>query len=137
MTDEVKKIKDVFDRQKTHRANSESTKEFLKEFEKDVTETLQEKYPWADFVPNRAYTDLEAAKSKMLEERRLKGYAFDSLVYRYRIAREAQARADAENDLRSGRTDQRADAYRRRQEQADRDLMAFIKVLDDVIGEHD
>lgn len=137
MTDEVKKIKDVFDRQKTHRANSESTKEFIKEFEKDVTKTLQQKYPWADFVPNREYTDLEAAKSKMLEERRLKGYAFDSLVYRYRIAREAQARADAENDLRSGRTDQRADAYRRHQERADRDLMAFVRILDDVIGEHD
>lgn len=137
MTDEVKKIKDVFDRQKTHRANSESTKEFIKEFEKDVTKTLQQKYPWADFVPNREYTDLEAAKSKMLEERRLKGYAFDSLVYRYRIAREAQARAEAENDLRSGRTDQRADAYRRHQERADRDLMAFVRILDDVIGEHD
>lgn len=137
MTDEVKKIKDVFDRQKTHRANSESTKEFIKEFEKDVTKTLQQKYPWADFVPNREYTDLEAAKSKMLEERRLKGYAFDSLVYRYRIAREAQARADAENDLRSGRTDQQADAYRRHQERADRDLMAFVRILDDVIGEHD
>ncbi len=137
MTDEAKKIKDVFDRQKTHRANSESTKEFIKEFEKDVAKTLQQKYPWADFVPNREYTDLEAAKSKMLEERRLKGYAFDSLVYRYRIAREAQARADAENDLRTGRTDQRADAYRRQQERADRDLMAFVRILDDVIGEHD
>lgn len=137
MTDEARKIKDAFDRQKTHRANSESTKEFIKEFEKDAIKTLQQKYPWADFAPNREYTDLEAAKSKMLEERRLKGYAFDSLVYRYRIAREAQARADAENDLRSGRTDQRADAYRRHQERADRDLMAFVRILDDVIGEHD
>lgn len=137
MTNEARKIQDAFDRQKTHRSNSTSTKEFIKEFEKDVIKTLQEKYPYADFRDNREYTDLEAAKSKMLEERRLKGYAFDSLVYRYRIAREAQARADAENDLRLGKTDQRADAYRRRQEQADRDLMAFIKVLDDVIGEHD
>lgn len=137
MTDEARKIKDAFDRQKTHRSNSESTKEFIKEFEKDVIKTLQEKYPYAEFKDNKEYTNFEAAKSKMLEERRLKGYAFDSLVYRYRIAREAQARADAENDLRTGRTDQRHDAYRRRQEQADRDLMAFIKVLDDVIGEHD
>ena len=137
MTDEARKIKDAFDRQKTHRSNSESTKEFIKEFEKDVIKTLQEKYPYAEFKDIKEYTNFEAAKSKMLEERRLKGYAFDSLVYRYRIAREAQARADAENDLRIGRTDQRHDAQRRRQEQADRDLMAFIKVLDDVIGEHD
>ena len=137
MTEEAKKIKDAFDRQKTHRANNESTKEFIKEFEKDVAKTLREKYPWAEFKSYEDYTNLEAAKSKMLEERRLKGYAFDSLVYRYRIAREAQARADAENDLRCGRTDQRADAYRRHQERADRDLIAFIKVLDDVIGEHD
>lgn len=137
MTDEARRIKDVFDRQKTHRSNSESTKNFIKEFEKDVIRTLQEKYPYADFKDSREYTDLEAAKSKMLEERRLKGYAFDSLVYRYRIAREAQARADAENDLRTGKTDQRHDALKHRMDQANRDLMAFVRILDDVIGEHD
>ena len=137
MTDEARKIRDAFDRQKTHRSNSESTKEFIKEFEKDVIKTLQEKYPYAEFKDNKEYTDFEAAKSKMLEERRLKGYAFDSLVYRYRIAREAQARADAENDLRTGKTDQRHDALKHRMDQANRDLMAFVRILDDVIGEHD
>lgn len=137
MTEEARRIKDAFDRQKTHRSNNESTKEFIKEFEKDVIKTLQEKYPYADFRDHREYTDLEAAKSKMLEERRVKGYAFDSLVYRYRIAREAQARADAENDLRTGKTDQRHDALKHRMDQANRDLMAFVRILDDVIGEHD
>ena len=53
MTNEARKIQDAFDRQKTHRSNSASTKEFIKEFEKDVIKTLQEKYPYADFRDNR------------------------------------------------------------------------------------
>ena len=135
MSEKAQKIKDAFDRQKEIKAHNTSTEDFIEELQSDMLKTLREKYPYIEFaeLPNK----LKDTERRMLEERRVKGYAFDSLVYRYRIAREAQGRADAENDLRSGKTDQRADAYRRHQERADRDLMAFIKVLDDVIGEHD
>lgn len=62
-------------------------------------------------------------------EKRVKGYGYDSLCLRYKIAREAQMRAEIHNKY-------EGDRYRA-QRAADRDMMRFYQILDELIGEHD
>jgi hypothetical protein len=62
-------------------------------------------------------------------ENKIKGYGFDSLCLRYRIAREAQARYEAHN-LYNG--DMEASMRVARQ-----DMLKFFQILDDLVGEHD
>ena len=61
-------------------------------------------------------------------EKHLKGYMYDSLVYRYQLARYTQADLEAQND---GTSIEKARKY------AQRDIMRFIQILDEAIGEHD
>lgn len=132
MSEKARKIKDVFDRQKEIKAHNASTEDFIEELQNDMLKTLQEKYPYIEFTEfsNKS----EDAERRMLEERRTKGYAFDSLVFRYRLAREAQARYEAKWDMAHPN---QCEALEIAMKAANRDLLAFIKVLDDVIGEHD
>ncbi len=62
-------------------------------------------------------------------EKKLKGYGYDSLCLRYNIARDAQARYEA-NNLYDG-------DMGRSMRMAQRDKMRFYQILDDLIGEHD
>lgn len=66
----------------------------------------------------------------------LKGYMFDSLVYRFK---DYQARAfDAEvNDYIYLRGVSKTDARNHVRNQHNRDLIRFIQILDEAIGEHD
>ena len=66
-------------------------------------------------------------------ENRIKGYGFDSLVFRYKMAREEQARYEFLKARKEGST--KEESYYMRL--ANRDLMRFIEILDDLIGEHD
>ena len=64
-------------------------------------------------------------------ERELKGYQYDSLVYRYIRAREQMAEYEFIND-----------SYHKHNKDfyynlADRDILRFCQILNDVIGEHD
>ena len=58
----------------------------------------------------------------------LKGYIFDSLVYRYMMARNAQTELEIKKE---GIT------YDKAKLRADRDKMRFMQILDEAIGEHD
>lgn len=62
-------------------------------------------------------------------EKKTKGYGYDSLCLRYKIAREAQMRAEI-HDVYEG------DRYRA-QRAANRDMGRFCQILDELIGEHD
>ena len=64
-------------------------------------------------------------------EKKLKGYMYDSLVYRYIRARERMTEWERIND--SKNTTSR-DLYTQR---ANRDIMRFCQILDEAIGEHD
>ena len=68
-------------------------------------------------------------------EKRTKGYGFDSLVLRYKMAREAQADFEFIRAQQSGQANQ--SDWSRYQKRAERDIMRFIEILDDLIGEHD
>lgn len=65
------------------------------------------------------------------DNKHLKGYIYDSLVYRYIRARDQMAEYEFIKD--SKREHDRA-FYQRR---ADRDMMRFCQILNEVIGEHD
>ena len=66
-------------------------------------------------------------------ENKIKGYGFDSLVFRYKVAREEQARYEFLKARKEGST--KEEGYYMRL--ANRDLIRFIEILDDLIGEHD
>ena len=58
----------------------------------------------------------------------LKGYIFDSLLFRYIMARDAQAELEIKKE---GIT------YETAKSRANRDRMRFIEILNEAIGEHD
>lgn len=66
-------------------------------------------------------------------EKKIKGYGFDSLVLRYKMAREAQARLEEKECVKKGEITKAEHAFSR----AERDTMRFIQILDELIGEHD
>lgn len=64
-------------------------------------------------------------------KKKLKGYQYDSLVYRYIRAREQMAEYEYVKDSRK----EHDKAYYRLQ--ANRDIMRFCQILDEAIGEHE
>ena len=67
-------------------------------------------------------------------EKKIKSYGFDSLVFRYKLAREAEARLQYRVDKKNGiQFKDEADYLDR----ANRDIMRFIQILHDLLGEHD
>jgi len=69
------------------------------------------------------------------DEKKLKGYQFDSLVYRYIRAREQMAEYEYLRDRQSNISKHTEwTVYRQR---ANRDIMRFVQILDEVIGEHE
>ena len=66
----------------------------------------------------------------------LKGFMFDSLVYRFK---DYQARAFQMEviDLKNSRNISELDAREKIRDRHNRDLMRFIQILDEAIGEHD
>lgn len=79
---------------------------------------------------------MKEIKEKQEEKKHLKGYMFDSLVYRFK---DYQARAfQAEvQDYKYKRNCCEHEARERVQDRHIRDLMRFIQILDEAIGEHD
>lgn len=68
-------------------------------------------------------------------EKKLKGYQFDSLVYRYIRAREQMAEYEYLRDKQSNISNHiEWTIYRQR---ANRDIMRFVQILDEIIGEHE
>lgn len=69
------------------------------------------------------------------DKKKLKGYQYDSLVYRYIRAREQMAEYEYLRDRQSNISKHREWTIYR--ERANRDIMRFIQILDEVIGEHE
>ena len=69
------------------------------------------------------------------DEKKLKGYQYDSLIYRYIRAREQMAEYEFLRDEQSNVSNHTEwTVYRQR---ANRDIMRFIQILEEVIGEHE
>ena len=69
-------------------------------------------------------------------EQHMKGFMFDSLVYRFK---DYQSRAFSLEvmDMKHNRNLSEVEARERVKSQHNRDLMRFIQILDEAIGEHD
>ena len=134
MNRDAQRIKDVLDRKQricTHEFDP-ATNAFIEQLNKDIQKTIQEKYPYIDVHSwDEENKDTAAAQVRMLQSVRLKGYAFDSLVFRYEKARDEQMRYEQIEERKKGGDGSRAKS------RADRDKMRFIQILDDVIGDHD
>ena len=74
-----------------------------------------------------AISELQESINKA-ENKHMKGYIYDSLMYRYMKAREAMARLE----IREGRTSPDT-AFRA----MERDNLRFSVILNEVMGEHD
>lgn len=79
---------------------------------------------------------LDYYKNKEEHKKHLKGYIYDSLVYRYQLALYKASLKDAEDImLRMGASRKDAESEARRN--YNRNLMRFCQILDEAIGEHD
>jgi hypothetical protein len=68
-------------------------------------------------------------------EKHLKGYMYDSLVYRYQLILYKASLRDVEDFCLNGMS--RGEAEKTAKHNYTRDLMRFIQILDEAIGEHD
>lgn len=87
----------------------------------------------ADFI-NNGIKEIEIGDTVLKlftkeDEKKLKGYQYDSLVYRYIRAREAMAELEWSRDHKLEKS-QYYDA-------AKRDIIRFCEILDETIGEHE
>lgn len=69
-------------------------------------------------------------------EKHIKGYMFDSLVYRYQLARYKACETEV-NDLMLKYNISQQEAHHKAKDLYERDVMRFIQILDEAIGEHD
>lgn len=87
----------------------------------NMSKLTEEKIEKKEFVSNK------------IEDKHLKGYIFDSLVYRYKLAREKQA----DYEVRLARDAGKLYEDNNLREAAKRDELRFIEILEEVIGERD
>lgn len=74
-------------------------------------------------------------KTEIKDEKRVKGYGYDSLVFRFKEARYKQAELEAIETRKNGKDPYTA--KERADKRAERDFMRFCQILDDLLGEHD
>lgn len=95
-----------------------------------------------DILTNNGKTYLEInSLNEMIKEytelqKHCNGYAYDSLVYRYQFVRMKLAQYDAEEYLMMN-GGSRVEARARANNLAQRDIMRFGQILDEVMKEHD
>lgn len=80
-----------------------------------------------------AYEDIVKETENI--QKHTKGYIYDSLCFRYRIARMGCLEKDTNNLMLKGYTHNEASA--RALKSAERDCLRFYEILDEAIGEHD
>ena len=69
-------------------------------------------------------------------EQHMKGFMFDSLVYRFKDYQSRAFQAEVV-DMKHSRNLSEVEARERVKYRHERDLMRFIQILDEAIGEHD
>lgn len=74
-------------------------------------------------------------ETEIKNEKRAKGYGYDSLVFRFKEARYKQAELEAIEARKNGKDP--STAKERANKRAERDFMRFCQILDDLLGEHD
>lgn len=81
-----------------------------------------------NFLCSRKISEIEEIRDcTTCDNKHFKGYLFDSLVFRYRLAREAMMEHEVQN----------GSDYSSEKRTRDRDVIRFIRILNEVMGEHD
>ena len=75
-------------------------------------------------------------KDIIKDKKHMKGFMFDSLVYRFKIYQEKAFNLEVQ-ELKYKRNVSELEARTIIRDKYDRDLMRFIQILDEAIGEHD
>ena len=70
-----------------------------------------------------------------MNEKDYKGYMFDSLVYRFKDYQNKAFQTDV-NDLKYKKNIREIEARRIVKDRYDRDLMRFVQILHEAVGEH-
>lgn len=73
---------------------------------------------------------------RLNKDKKLKGYMFDSLVYRFKDAQNKSFMSEVHN-FKSEKYCTEGEAINKIKNRQNRDLMRFIQILDEAIGEHD
>ena len=81
---------------------------------------------------NKVYIDRDELTKLYIDKQ---GYAFDSLVYRFKDYQAKAFRAEV-LQIKHDKNMTELEATQRVKDRHDRDLMRFIQILDEVIGEH-
>lgn len=79
----------------------------------------------------------EYCEKKSEERKHLKGYMYDSLIYRYKYAREKLAELEYKEQGIIGKDNSDYKTLKFYRDLANRDVVRFIQILDEAIGEHD
>lgn len=87
-------------------------------------------------IDNTLEEMIDYYKNKENNEKHLKGYMYDSLVYRYQLALYKASLKDAEDIMIKEQTSKK-EAEAKVRHNYNRDLMRFCKILDEAIGGHD
>lgn len=78
-------------------------------------------------VANKLVLDMVREAPEIKNDKHLNGYMFDSLVYRYQLARQELAKYIAY--FNSNRP------FEQENRNANRDIMRFVQILDELVGE--
>lgn len=89
---------------------------------------MQDAHNWQNFKAQLEAFQAESCYIFTENEQHLKGYIYDSLVFRYIKARDAEAELEQLKEHIS---------YKTAMCRANRDKMRFMEILNEVIGEHD
>ena len=84
---------------------------------------------------NEFYDYVKEKAESNYNRKKLKGYQYDSLVYRYIRAREKMAEYEYLRDRQSNVSNHTE--WTVYQQRANRDIMRFVQILDETIGEHE
>ena len=88
------------------------------------------------FMSDRIKELIDKSQAYDLLAKKTRGYAFDSLIFRFKDYQSRAFRAEV-LQMKYDKNMTEVEATRRVQDRHNRDLMRFIHILDEVIGEHD
>lgn len=99
-----------------------------------MKEILEQAHDYDALVKKELKLDMKNIQNS--NDKHLKGYMYDSLCYRYQLARYKACEADV-MDLVMTKGLSKREAEAKARDLYERDCMRFYQILDEAIGEHD
>lgn len=100
----------------------------------NMKETIKQAHAYDTLIKELKNTPIQVVEDS--SDKHLKGYMYDSLCYRYQLARYKACEADA-MDLVMTKGLSKREAEAKARCLYERDCMRFYQILDEAIGKHD